>query len=129
MLLSVTRACSAAAVIICFTGGCSKETPQITESPLAASPPRVESNQQVQPQTGEALFRQFCFSCHPDGGNVSDPKRSLHGSDLRKNHIRSPEDVVKIMRNPISRMIRFDAGTISDKDALSIAEYVLHTFR
>lgn len=123
------KTCVAAVASICFLGGCSKETPRKTESPRTTSVPQPASSQQGRVQTGEELFRQFCFNCHPDGGNVSDPNRTLHGSALRKNHITKPEDIVKIMRNPISRMLRFDTGTISDKDAHTIAEYVLKTFR
>jgi len=75
------------------------------------------------------LFKQYCSSCHPDGGNVSDPQRPLYGSALRRNHITKPEDIVRILRNPLSRMIRFDVSTLSDKDARAIAEYVLATFK
>lgn len=121
-------ACTIALVTICFQCGCSKEEPRKTES-RTASVPQPASTKQEKIQTGEELFRQFCFNCHPDGGNASDPKRTLRRSDLRKNYITTPEDIVKIMRNPISRMIRFDAGTIPDKDARTIAEYVLNTFR
>lgn len=129
MFKTTIKTCSVAVATICFLGGCSKETPQKTESPRAVSLPQSASSQQGQPQRGEALFRQFCFNCHPDGDNVPDPNRTLHGAVLLKNHITKPEDIVKIMRNPISRMIRFDAGTISDKDAHTIAEYVLNSFR
>jgi cytochrome c6 len=48
---------------------------------------------------------------------------------LKKNNITTPDDIVRIMRKPLSRMIRFDASTLSDKDARAIAEYVLKTFR
>lgn len=124
MYRTTIRACSIAAVAICFLGGCSKK-----ETPRTAPVQQAAMNPQEKTQSGEALFRQFCHNCHPDGGNVSDPKRTLHGSALRKNRITTPEDIVRIMRNPRSRMIRFDAGTISDKDARTIAEYVLITFR
>ena len=124
-----TGACSVAAVAICLLCGCSKEAPRETKSSRTAPVQQAASNPRGQAQSGEELFRQFCHNCHPDGGNVSDPKRTLHGSALRKNHITKPEDIVRIMRNPLSRMIRFDAETISDKDARTIAEYVLDTFR
>jgi cytochrome c6 len=78
---------------------------------------------------GEELFKQYCSSCHPDGGNVSDPERSLRGSALRSHHITRPRDIVRIMRTPISRMISFDAATLSDNDATAIADYVLYTFK
>ena len=112
-----------------FIPDSAREKPQKAEAPHTASMPQSTSNQQGLTQSGEALFRQFCFNCHPDGGNVSDRERILHGSVLRKNHITAPEDIVKIMRNPISRMIRFDVETISDKDAHTIAEYVLNAFK
>lgn len=113
----------AAALSICLLCGCAKEAPRNTESPRTAPVPLRQT------LTGEELFRQFCHNCHPDGGNVSDPKRTLRGSVLRKRHITTPEDIVRIMRSPMSRMIRFDAETIPDKDARAIAEYVLNTFR
>lgn len=116
-----------AAIAICLLGGCSQEAPRQPEAPRpapvrqAAAPARVQS--------GEVLFRQYCHNCHPEGGNVSDPRRPLYGSALRRNHITTPEDIVRVMRNPLSRMIRFDADTVSDEDARKIAEYVLTTFR
>ena len=124
-----TGACYVAAVAVCLLCGCSKEAPRETESPRRAPVQQAASNPQGQTQSGEELFRKFCHNCHPDGGNVSDPKKTLHGSALRKNRITKPEDIVRIMRNPLSRMIRFDVETISDKDARTIAEYVLNTFR
>lgn len=126
---TTTGACSVAAVAICLLGGCSQEAPRQPEAPRAAPVRQAAPGSQVRTQSGEELFRQFCHNCHPDGGNVSDPKRTLRGSALRRNHITRPEDIVRIMRKPLSRMIRFDAETISDKDARRIAEYVLTTFR
>jgi len=129
MSRTTTGACSVAAAAICLLGGCSNEAPRQTEPPRTVPVQQAASNPQGQTQSGEELFRRFCHNCHPEGGNVSDPKRTLHGSALRRNHINKPEDIVRIMRNPQSRMIRFDAETISDKDAHTIAEYVLKTFR
>ncbi len=129
MSRTTTGTCFAAAVAICLMCGCSKESPRNSEAPRTAPERQAATNPQGQVPSGEALFRQFCRNCHPDGGNVSDPKRTLHGSVLRKHHITTPEDIVRIMRNPRSRMIRFDAETISDKDARTIAEYVLATFK
>lgn len=109
-------------VALSVLAGCRQEAPRTAAPPLAAPQPQVL-------KAGEALFKQYCSPCHPDGGNVTDPKRTLHGSDLRANQIARPEDIVRIMRNPISRMIRFDPATISDQDARAIAEYILTTFR
>jgi cytochrome c6 len=129
MTRTTTGVCSVAAFAVCLLCGCSKETPQKTESSRTAPVQQSASTPQRQTQSGEELFRQLCNNCHPDGGNASDPEKTLHGSALRKNHITTPEDIVRIMRNPISRMIRFDAETIPDKEARTIAEYVLNTFR
>jgi cytochrome c6 len=115
-------------VVAVFTlsclGGCLKKTD--VPSPVPIPSP---SDQQVRNQTGEALFRRFCSNCHPDGGNVSDPDKALHGYSQRKNHITQPEDIVRIMRNPKSRMMRFDDKTISDRDAHVLAEYIFTTYK
>ncbi len=130
MLIFRSRLCVVVAALICTLCGCSKETPRKVGPRLAETGgPSAISDRDARLQTGAELFRQFCHNCHPDGGNVSDPERPLYGSFLRKNHITTPEDIVKIMRNPLSRMIRFDVKTISNKDARAIAEYVLNTYR
>jgi cytochrome c6 len=105
--------------------GCSNDEQQ--KATLAPAASALDPREAV--PDGEALFRQYCAACHPNGGNVSDPERSLYGSVLRRKHITMPEDIVRIMRNPLSRMIRFDASALPDKDARAIAEYVLKAFR
>ena len=105
--------------------GCSKEAAE--KSVVVPVAPAPESHEAL--RDGEALFKQYCAPCHPDGGNVSDPQRNLHGSVLRSRHIRTPEDIIRIMRNPLSRMIRFDVTTLSDRDARAIADYILTTFK
>lgn len=104
---------------------CTPEPKQDAKTARVAPP---ASSRQTQAGRGEALFRQFCANCHPDGGNVSDPARNLHRSTLRATGINRPEDIIRIMRHPISRMLRFDITTLSDEDARDIAEYVLETF-
>ena len=79
--------------------------------------------------TGEVLFKQHCAVCHPDGGNVINPKRTLHKKDLDQQGIKNREAFVKYMRAPGPGMTAFDAKTIADKDAQAIAEYVLKTFK
>ncbi len=116
------QTCAVLTVAMSVLGGCRREEVQKT-----GSMPAVPAPQTV--QTGEELFKQYCSPCHPDGGNVSDPERTLHGSALRANRIIRPEDIVRVMRNPVSRMIRFDAATISDREARAIAEYVLTAFK
>jgi cytochrome c6 len=77
---------------------------------------------------GEALFKENCSPCHPDGGNVINPQKTLHKKDREANNIKKPADIVSKMRNPGPGMTKFDTKTISDKDAKAIAEYILKTF-
>jgi cytochrome c6 len=129
MLKGIVIVILAAVVITCSLYVCTKETPRKTEISSNKVTSDVAANRSEMLQSGAVLFKQFCFNCHPDGGNVSDPDKTLHGSTLRKNHIDAPEDIVKIMRKPISRMIQFDEKAVSNKDARSIAEYVLDAFK
>ena len=78
---------------------------------------------------GEALFKQHCAVCHPDGGNTITPQKTLHAKALAANNITKPEDIVKTMRNPGPGMNKFDQATIPDEDATAIAEYVLLTYK
>src|SRR6185369_3216002 len=79
--------------------------------------------------SGEALFKQHCAVCHPEGGNIVNQARTLHKKVLNENGIKDWKGVVKNMRKPGPGMTAFDAKTISDKDAKAIAEYVLKTFK
>jgi cytochrome c6 len=78
---------------------------------------------------GEALFKEKCAACHPDGGNIMNAKKTLKKKDLAANKIRSAADMVKYMRNPGPGMTKFDAKSLPDKDAKEIAAYVLKTFK
>jgi len=79
--------------------------------------------------SGEELFKQHCAVCHPDGGNIIKPQHTLKKKDLAKNGIKDSKGVIKTLRSPGAGMTKFDAKTISDKDAKAIAEYVLKTFK
>jgi len=116
---------SALSISMLSLAACSPEPEQVANRAPLASP---SSGREANSDRGEALFRQFCANCHPDGGNVSDPARNLHSSTLRANGINSPEEIIRIMRHPISRMLKFDEKTLPDQDARAIAEYVLETF-
>jgi len=79
--------------------------------------------------SGEALFKEHCAVCHPDGGNIVNPQFALHGKDLKAHSITKPSQIVGKLRNPGPGMTKFDKKTISDKDAMKIAQYVLKTFK
>jgi cytochrome c6 len=79
-------------------------------------------------ETGEAEFKEHCALCHPDGGNIVNPKKTLHKADREANNIRHEADIVKIMRKPGPGMTAFDETTISDNEAKGIAKYIFTTF-
>jgi cytochrome c6 len=125
MFRRMAKACVVLVMSSGLVAGCSKDE---SRKPAAAPPASAPGSHGSAPD-GEALFRQYCASCHPDGGNVSDPERTLYGSVLKKKHITTPDHIVRVMRSPLSRMIRFDAATLPDREARAIAEYVLKTFK
>ncbi len=77
---------------------------------------------------GEKLFTTNCKVCHPDGGNIINPKKTLHKADREANGVKTVEDIIKRMRNPGPGMTKFDEKTIPDKEAREIAYYILKTF-
>jgi len=88
-------------------------------------------------KTGEALFKVNCASCHPQGGNILNPKKTLSRKDREANNIISAADIINKMRNPgpvpthpqeWAGMKMFDKDKISDDEAQKIAEYILTTF-
>jgi|SRR5208337_5565696 len=78
---------------------------------------------------GEALFMQHCAVCHPDGGNVVNPAKTLQKKTLEANGVKTVSDIVGKMRNPGPGMTKFNVKTIPDKDANEIAQYILKTFK
>ncbi len=89
-----------------------------------AALPAISSSE----KSGEALFKQHCAVCHPDGGNVVNPAKTLHKKDRDANNVKTANDIIHRMRKPGPGMTMFDQKMISDKEAKEIAEYVLKTF-
>jgi len=110
---------------VVFAAACS---PDNSKNVKPAKTGNSTAADKLQIQKGEQLYQQYCASCHPDGGNVSDPKKNLRKSNLQSKRLNKPEAIVTVMRKPGSRMISFDVSTISDEDARAIALYVLETF-
>lgn len=79
--------------------------------------------------TGEKLFMANCKICHPDGGNIVNPAKTLHEKDREAHNVKTSADIVNLMRHPGPGMTTFDEKTISDKDARLIADYVIKTFK
>jgi cytochrome c6 len=78
---------------------------------------------------GEQAFVKNCSVCHPKGGNIINPAKTLDKKVLTANGIREPADILRNIRNPGPAMTRFDEKTISDETARAIAEYILKTFK
>jgi cytochrome c6 len=78
---------------------------------------------------GQEAFERNCYVCHPKGGNVINPAKTLHNKDLEKNNILKAADIINKMRNPGPGMTKFDEAIIPDTTAQAIAEYILRTFR
>ena len=95
---------------------------------FAAVGTTVLNNAQAADKTGEQLFIEHCALCHPDGGNIINPKKSLQKKDREMNNIRTPEDIVKTMRKPGPGMTTFDVKILNDKEAGRIADFILKKF-
>ena len=85
--------------------------------------------QKASQNAGEAKFKELCSMCHPDGGNIVNPKKTLHKKDRESNNIKTESDIIKLMRHPGSGMTTFDEKTVPDKLASEIAKYVIMTFK
>lgn len=79
--------------------------------------------------SGEAEFNEHCALCHPAGGNIVNPKKTLLKKDRDANNVKTEADIIKTMRKPGPGMTAFDEKTISAKDAQEIAKYILKTFK
>jgi cytochrome c6 len=71
---------------------------------------------------GEAIYKEKCAACHPDGGNIINPKETLKG-------LKDTKKIVKMIRKGGGGMTAFDAKAISDADAKAVAEYIVKTFK
>ena len=78
---------------------------------------------------GKHEFEEHCASCHPNGGNIVNPQKTLSKKVLLANGVKTYKDIVAKMRNPGPGMTKFDAKAVPDKEAKAIAAYVLATFK
>ena len=72
--------------------------------------------------SGEAIFKAKCVSCHPDGGNIMKPSETIKG-------IKNPKKIITQIRKGGGGMPVFDAKAISDADAKLLADYIIKTFK
>ena len=107
------RSLFAGMVALALAAGCERKA-SLTPADLAA---------------GKDLFLSHCSGCHPGGGNVKYPAKSLDRLTLVANGITSPDGIVRKMRHPDPGMTRFDRKTLRDIEARRIAAYVWATFK
>lgn len=78
--------------------------------------------------SGKDLFQKNCAGCHVNGGNIVNPKFTLHKKDREAHGVRTAADIMNKMRHPGPGMPTFSKEQVPDKDAKKIAEYILKTF-
>lgn len=78
---------------------------------------------------GEKQFARHCAVCHPGGGNIVNPKKTLGKNNLAANNIKTEEDIIKVIRNGVPGMPKFDENAITKKDAQEIAQYISKIFK
>ena len=77
---------------------------------------------------GKTLFEAYCASCHKNGGNVVNSQKTLYRQDREANGIKSPDDIINVMRNPGSGMPKYGKDTLDDDKAAAVAQYVFSSF-
>lgn len=106
--------------------GCKKESQEKPAAPEQAK--ETTAAPAGAAKSGEELFKQHCAVCHPDGGNIINPKKTLLRENREANGIKTAEDIIKNMRNPGPGMTKFDETMLPEQDARAIADYVMKTF-
>jgi cytochrome c6 len=113
------------ALTLLVIAGCTDDK---TKSETLPAPKTVpQSSAYLKP--GQQLFRERCASCHPDGGNIINPRKTLHSGVMADHGIKTPADVVNIIRHPGPGMTSFAPATLPDAEAHLIAEYILAEFK
>ncbi|MCD4688217.1 MAG: c-type cytochrome [Desulfuromonadaceae bacterium] len=119
----------AVCVLLCI-GGCKED--QKKEPLSAISDPVAVERQNTTPKPGDndgqALFQKHCAVCHPGGGNIINPSKTLDGETLVANGITTVGDIVDNVRQPGPGMTRFSKDQLSDREAGRIAEYILQSY-
>jgi len=80
--------------------------------------------------SGRRLFEKHCAVCHPNGGNVVNPNKTLRKKHLADNGLSIPDALVSYMQNPGTGMPKLvhEDREITNKQAKSIAAYIIETF-
>lgn len=116
-------------------GGCQSQE-EAAEAPLpreVAQRAETEAVEQTpaspaKASVAEELFEKHCAACHPEGGNVMKAEKTLKTESLAEHGIKTPQDIVKVLRNPGAGMPTYDPETIPDEEALQLGKYILETY-
>jgi uncharacterized membrane protein len=80
---------------------------------------------------GAKIFRTNCAGCHPQGGNIINPKLPLLGAP----QLAAPETFLAFVRKPLrpdgsrGKMPAFSPTRISDQQARGLYEYLVNEFK
>ncbi len=81
------------------------------------------------PVSGEKLFARHCAVCHPQGGNIINPKKTLKKSDLEARNLKTVDDIVAFLRAGAPGMPKFAETALANAEAREIASYILQAFK
>lgn len=123
-----------AVLALFWLGGCKKDQQSELQG-VAPAAVAVNGEQEEQAvakaaseNDGRSLFQKHCAVCHPGGGNIINPQKTLDGQSLSASGIETVGDIVANMRQPGPGMTRFDENLLSDREAARIAEYILQKY-
>ena len=74
----------------------------------------------AQAPSGEVLFKEQCALCHPNGGNVVNPKHQLKSG----HHMKTFKDFLSWIRKPESPMPPFPPAKISEAQAKELYAFI-----
>lgn len=122
-----------AVLSLLLAAGCKKDQAAEQGTAPAPSPAGIDTASAAVASTetkddGRALFQAHCAICHPGGGNIINPQRTLDGESLAANGIETVGDIIETVRRPGPGMTPFDQNTLSDRQAARIAEYIFKTY-
>jgi mono/diheme cytochrome c family protein len=118
-LLPICTLCFLVVVVLGYLGG---------QLALGERCPEAPSKQF---SAGAKIFRSNCSACHPQGGNIINPKLPLLGAS----QLDSPETFLAFVRRPVrpdgsrGKMPPFPSTRISDQQVRDLYEYIVNVFK